>query len=89
MKFDIMTLAELEALADRFGKAVAVIKEAQALLGKPFKQSGNTLNQQAVEQRTVPVYELTPAEVAQRDHLMRQFNISKLPESIRELENDE
>lgn len=76
-----MTLTDLEALAERFGKAVDTIREARALLG------GAELKP-AAEPRpppSAPVVALEPAEMAERDRLMRQFR-EGLPDNIRHLE---
>lgn len=74
--FDIsrMTLGELEATADRLGKAVATIREAQGLLGAPAKAT-RTVRAEVQppddEEEVPPRPEVAPDAVAA--HRARQF----------------
>ncbi len=81
-----MTLAELEALAARFGAAVATIRQAQALLGGPVAAESGAI---AFTSRTPgpPPPQLNAAEVAERERLMRQFKHDGLPDDIKRLED--
>lgn len=78
-----MTLAELEAIAARFGAAVATIREAQALLG-----GGSAVDHAPVvaanrRPPTTKGAELSPAEIAQREALMAmRTNPNEYPPDI-------
>lgn len=86
-----MTLADLEAMAERFGAAVKTIRDAQALLGGghmrspegfvPVQIDGVT---HAVPQapRAAPVVFFSPSEQAERAKLLQQFK----PEDVEAME---
>ncbi len=93
-----MTLADLEVLARRFGAAVATIREAQALLGGRILTGGEMItfpdahasppSMPMLPQRapSPPPPQLDPAELAERERLLKQFRDEKLPDHIRKLE---
>lgn len=67
-----LTLADLEAMAARFGAAVKTIREAQALLGGRHNlEHGAPAENPPPAQPAPPV--LRPNEMAERARLMRQF----------------
>ncbi len=88
-----MTLADLEAMADRFGKAVQTIKEAQRLLGPTSITAKDSLNVHGIDpgqvMRGPPPPQLLPHEVAERERLMRQFKTDGLPDNIKALEAEQ
>lgn len=91
-----MTLADLEALAARFGKAVETIREAQALLGGRVLVGGQMIEFPNVHASapvmptrlppSPPPPQLDPREVAERERLLRQFKHDKLSDAIKAAE---
>lgn len=53
--FSTMTLAQIEALAERFGAAVRTINEARALLGGELGASGRSVARPMVSSLAAPV----------------------------------
>ena len=93
-QMDSMTLADLEAMAKRFGAAVATIREAQALLGGSKHDIAKTqMLGVAIDdgpiQRGPPPPQLNPGEVAERERLMRQFKHDGLPDAIKAAEEQQ
>ena len=78
-----MTLHDIEALAARFGAAVATIRQAQALLGPA---GGAREDSEPTSRKTAgppsPSPNWTAAELAERERLKRQFHAG-LPEDIK------
>lgn len=82
-----MTLADLEAMAERFGAAVKTIRDAQALLGGPVVVPNgvapvDTTPGQIVRAPAAPVVFFSPSEQAERAKLLQQFK----PEDVEAME---
>lgn len=87
MELGSLTVADLEDLANRLGKAVATIKEAQALLGVVAVPAMHppTITWTGPAAVNPPANQFTPSEAAERERLMAQFR-DKLPDTIKKLE---
>jgi hypothetical protein len=78
-----LTLAELEAIADRFSTAVRTIREAQSLLGGPTVVMTTTQPVQNLAPRPPPQNNnFTPAELSERAKLLAQIRGPELPADI-------
>lgn len=86
-----MTLADLEAMAERFGAAVKTIRDAQALLGGGQQTFISTPVGVSVQSAVVagtaravqmPAVHFSPSEQAERAKLLQQFK----PEDVEAME---
>lgn len=88
-----LTLVELEAIAERLSNAVAMFREARALLGGGGLDSGTAIPAAvSPSARAEPVppttaIRFTPEELAQRERLKAQF-VAGLPEEVQAAERN-
>ncbi len=75
-----LTLAEIEAMADRLGNAARTIREAMALMGGVSLQQSNTVP--TVAQIAIPAAQSSPnplldaGELAERTRLLNQMRMN-------------
>jgi hypothetical protein len=81
-----LTIAEVEAIAERAGKALAAFREAREALG-----AASAPRTEPVAPAPVPGprVALTPAEMGERERLMRQFRNEDLPPYIQAAEENQ